>query len=96
MIINSILNKEIPFKEVDCISAGELIKKGQRPSVSSIEREHKGWMSAISSWLKEDINERLSMNEFKGDMDRLSPGRRNVNEQTVERNQENNEIRKSK
>jgi hypothetical protein len=45
MIINSMLEKEIPFKDVDCVSAGELIISGKRPSVSSIENEHKGWMS---------------------------------------------------
>jgi hypothetical protein len=73
MIINSILNKEIPFKEVDCISAGDLIMKGKRPSLSLIEKEHKEWLSVISNCLKENIKERIKMDEFKGGMERLTP-----------------------
>jgi hypothetical protein len=92
MIINSILNKEIPFKDFDSVAGGELIMKGQRPSVSLISKEHKEWMLVICNCFKENIKERLSMNEFKGDMDRLTPGRKNVNEQAVEKKKENKEI----
>jgi hypothetical protein len=96
MIINSILNKEVPFKDVDCVSAGELIIKGQRPSTSLIEKEHPEWISVISNCLKENIKERLSMNEFKGDMDRLNPKRMNENEKPIEKNQEKKEIQVKK
>jgi hypothetical protein len=92
MIINSILNKEIPFKDVDCISAGELTVSGKRPSPSLIEKEHKGWMSVISSCLKENIKERISMNEFKGEMERLTPEMLVENEKPIERIKEKKKI----
>jgi hypothetical protein len=96
MIINSMLNKEIAFKDVDCVSAGELIIKGERPSVSLISKEHKSWMSCICNWLKENIKERISMNEFLLDMDKLRPKGNNLNSKKIERNKEKKEIEEKK
>jgi hypothetical protein len=70
-----------------------IIMKGQRPSVSSIEREHKEWVLAISNWLKENIKERISMNEFLGEMERLRPNRVTVNSKRRERKEKKEEVK---
>jgi hypothetical protein len=96
MIINSILNKEIPFKDSDCISAADFIVSGKRPSISSIEKEHLKWISVISNCLKENITERLSINEFKGEMEKLTPKKITLKEKRVEKNQEQKEVKEQK
>jgi hypothetical protein len=88
MTMNSILNKEIPFKDVDCISAGELIVSGKRPSTSLIEKKYKEWMKILSSSVLDNPKERSSIDELKKEMDRLTPLIMNENGNEIEKNKE--------
>jgi hypothetical protein len=85
MIISSILNKEIPFKDFDCVSAGDLIVSGKISSTSLIERENKDWISVLSNCLNENITERLAIHELKEELNKLAPLRKSLNEKMREK-----------
>jgi serine/threonine protein kinase len=93
MTVNSILNKEIPLKEVDCVSAGELIVSGKRPSTSLIEKKYKEWIKILSSSVLDNPKERPSIVELKKEMDRLTPHIMNENGNEIMKNKERKEIK---
>jgi hypothetical protein len=53
-----------------------------------------GTLVAISSWLKENIKERIPINEFLGEMDRSRPRRVILNSKRIERKEKKEEIKK--